>query len=105
MSTDRIPAEAFSVWSFIEDELEARGWTREQLAVRMLPHGIDPDEAEKQATIWLCALDLLEHVPDKVCVGVRDSEALARAFGVSPKLFLNLDRLYRAWLKQREAKA
>ena len=71
---------------FVAEELEARGWTPRDLALRM---GGDP--AIDQLTV-----DMLIHVPDKnMLLDQETANGLGRAFGTSPDLWLNLDRQWR----------
>lgn len=82
----RIPAEVFPPGVFIADELEARGWSVEDLARRM-----PGDYGEN----FLC-IGLLLAVHDKnLMMGEDIAEKLADAFGVSPQYFINLDRTWR----------
>jgi hypothetical protein len=70
----------------IQTEMVARGWTRDELAIRM---GGD-------FGINRLALDLyLEIGPDEKDLRIGDGEDFARAFGVSAEFFLSLEK---AWL-------
>ncbi len=70
---------------FIKDELDARGWDIPELARRM-----GGDTLLNHATV-----ELLIYAPTKeVTLGADTSAALGRAFGVNPKFYLNLDRLW-----------
>lgn len=83
------PAEAFHPSEFIAEELEARGWSQDYLAVRM---GGDP-------AINLLTLDMYRIVGPKdprMRLGEATAAALGQAFGVSPQLFLNLEDAWRA---------
>ena len=79
MNTRHIPAEVFPPGEFVREELEARGWTQEDLAeilgrplrlvneVIMAKRGITPETAN----------------------------GLAAAFGTSPQVWMNLESIYR----------
>lgn len=87
----RKPAIAFHPSVFIKDELEARGWTLDMLAMRMGP----------EFGIHRLALDFyLELGPSEptIRIGKESAEAFGRAFGVSPQFFLNLERAWLDWL-------
>lgn len=72
---------------FIQDEVDARGWTLWDLAIRM---GGDPGTNK-------LALDLYFAVHDKsLLIGGDCAAQLGTAFDVSPELFLNLERSWRA---------
>ena len=76
-------AEAFPPGEFIQDELDARGWTTTDLAIRM---GGDPRFNK-------LVVDMLVHVRAKgLSIGEETAERLAKAFGVSKQFFLNLDK-------------
>jgi plasmid maintenance system antidote protein VapI len=83
-------AEAYHVWDFIQEELDARGWTREGLALRM----------SGNANVNLLMLDLIEHARDEqrtdVVIRGTTADLLAEAFGVSAQLFINLDAYWKA---------
>lgn len=80
------PAETFPPGLFITEEITARGWTTADLAARM---GGD-------AALNQCKVDLLIAVPDKrLEMDEATAFGLARAFGTSPRLFINLDRAWR----------
>ena len=82
----RQPAEVFSPGEYIQDELDARGWTTADLAERM----------GDRVAINQLAVEMLITVKDKGCmVGEPTAKALARAFGTSPEYWLNLDRAWR----------
>lgn len=87
----KLAAECFHPFDFIAEEIAARGWTLEDLAARMGgDYGIN-----------LLALQMYDAVREPNCrMGDETAEGLARAFGVSPQLFLNLERLWRAWAER-----
>ena len=81
----RIPTEAFHISKFIQDEIDARGWTIAQVAMRM--GGFAED---------LLTLSLIMDVHDKyILLGEETAEALGRAFGISAEYFINLDKACR----------
>jgi plasmid maintenance system antidote protein VapI len=80
----RKPAEVWPVGHFIENEMRARGWTRRELVKRLGGSNVDQ-----------LAIDLLIDAPQKGVLIGRDLAAdIARAFGTSAELWLNLDK---AW--------
>lgn len=82
---------AWPVGHFIKEEMDARGWTQEDLARRLG----DPFD------VAMCTLELILHVHDpRVLLGVKTAQALGEAFGVSADLFLNLDKSWREWAKK-----
>jgi len=73
---------------FIAEELAARGWTLDMLAMRMGP----------EFGVNRLSLDLYFEVgptDQNLRIGDISANALARALSVSPEYFLNLER---AWL-------
>lgn len=87
------PATAFHPADYIEDEMRARGWSRDDLARRM---------GDDFATERL-ALDLyLETRDGGLRIGEDGAAQLARAFGTSAELWVRLER---AWLASRERRA
>ncbi len=86
-TADQLPAEVFPPGEFIQEEIEARGWTIRELAERM---GGNVDENH-------CCLELLIYAPMKNMI--LDDETAAQigaAFGTSAKLWINLDRSWRS---------
>lgn len=79
------------VHEFIDEELKARGWTRRDLAERM---GKDPNRDE-------LALQFLDIRDPNVLLGEESAEAIGRAFGTGPEIWLNLDRTWRKAIKKR----
>lgn len=93
VATERVPAEALHPSVFIQEQLDARGWTLRDLAARMAAYDYN---------INLAALEMYLAIgPDQpsLRIGQRSADRMAHAFGVSAEYFLNLER---AWLKHRE---
>ena len=90
MSTEkRQPAETFCLAELLCDEMQARGWRTEDVAVMM---GGAVEDVGKN----LLAIDLLMCVQDdKLLVGERLFGELARVFDVDPEFFRNLDKAWR----------
>ena len=89
-SPKRVPAEVFRVGDFIREELEARGWSVAELAVRM------GGETRKEREIDYLTVELLLEIDDKNChLGDETAHQLELAFGVNHQVFLALDRTYR----------
>lgn len=87
VSSTREPAEAFCPADFIWDEMKARDWSINELARRM---GGDP-------VVNVCALELGWFARQKgLLIGPEMAAQLARAFGTSAELWLNMDA---AWQK------
>ncbi len=84
MSEPFIPAEATHVSEFIQEELEARGWTRDQVYERL---GYDASDC--------LAFELIMDVKDKnILMDEKLSKGLAYVFTVDDDLFR---RLHEAW--------
>lgn len=89
MSNEREPAEVFPVGHFIKEEMAARGWTLEDLLIRM------PGDANENA-LWL---DLVFEAPEMdadLDLALGDPSPLAHAFGTSKEFWTNLDDAWRA---------
>lgn len=86
---ERVPAEVWHPSVFIQEEMDARGWDRDELARRM---GGD-------WSVSRLSLDLYFEVgPTKPGIRLGDGEDFARAFGVPAEFFRNLEA---AWLKKQ----
>jgi plasmid maintenance system antidote protein VapI len=92
-------AQAWPVGHFIQEELEARGWTTADLASRMGGETAKERSLDRLGVEFLIAVDS----PD-LTLGIAGSEKLGKAFGVSPQYFLNLEKTYRAWASARTGK-
>lgn len=95
MSTDdkttHRPAECWHPSVFIAEEMEARGWDRDDLARLM---GGD-------FGISRLSIDLYFEVgPRERDLLIGDGQDFGRAFGVSPEFFLNLETAWRKWMLQ-----
>ena len=82
----------FSVGEYLQDELEARGWTTRDCAERM---GGDPDVDQLTLDLHIAVL----HAPDDHAIhdGTMSEETargLEIALGTSAQTWLNLDREY-----------
>jgi HTH-type transcriptional regulator/antitoxin HigA len=89
-SPSRLAAEAFAPGSYIAEELEARGWTASDLAIRM--GGATIEEMAKDQLV--VELFIAVHDP-KLVLDTATARKLAEAFGTSTMLWLNLDAGYR----------
>ena len=88
-------AEAFHVAEYIEDEMTARGWDRDELATRMLPpEQLDPLDHDAWGIARL-ALDMLLDVRRTDVALGEQAEQLARAFGTSAEFWRNLHEAWR----------
>lgn len=87
--SDRKPAEVFHLADYLQEEMDARGWTLDDVAVRM---------TARQLCINKLALELFFAVREKNVVLGNMGNDLAEAFGVSPE-FLN--NMHEAWRKQQ----
>lgn len=76
----------FSVWEYVKDEMQARGWNKFMLAMHM---------GASEMVVNLCLLDFLQAEIKTVPLGRKAAEALGRAFGTSAELWLKIDESYR----------
>lgn len=82
----RIPAETFPVQDYVREELEARNWSLDDLALRMGPQ-------EEFGINRLVVGLLMEMEPQKgLLIGYDGARSLAKAFGTSEEFWVNLDR-------------
>lgn len=81
------------VAEYIEEEMRKRGWTVEDVALRMEN---DLYRSEEEYEIDLLTVELTLAVRDLRCgIGQETARKLGVAFSVSPDLFLNLDKAWR----------
>lgn len=90
--TERVPAQTFHPWDFIAEELEERGWTADDLALRM---GGD-------FAVARVSLDFLEIREPGIVIGEESAAALGRAFGTSAQFWINLDKQWHDAIKRQE---
>ncbi len=85
MNTPRVPAEVFHISEMLQEEMDARGWTRDDVYERM---GYDSTDC--------CTFDLLMDVKDKnMLMGPREAQSLCDAFSIpDPAFFIGV---YEAW--------
>jgi hypothetical protein len=85
----RTPAEAFHPSVFITEEMEARGWDRQDLVARM------GGDAFAQSLALAMYLDL---GPDEPGIRLGDmADDIGQAFGVSGDIFTGLERYWLDW--------
>lgn len=79
---------------FIADEMTARGWTSQEVARRM-GRASAREHAIRHLAIEMYLAIGEEESPSPNCrIGREMADDLARAFGLSADLFLNLERLW-----------
>lgn len=91
-------AEAFHPSELIRDELTARGWTLDDLALRMA------EGDREEFGIDRLALDFyFDMGPDEPSLRLGDHQArmIAAVFGVDADFFINLERAWLAWVEKR----
>lgn len=89
MQSERIPAEVWHPGHFILEEMQERGWSSRDLALKI-------GGTAREIAINEVAIDLAIYVDDKnLRLGADLIRDLARAFDVSPEFFQNLEN---AWL-------
>jgi plasmid maintenance system antidote protein VapI len=91
-TAERIPAECWHPSVFMQEEMDARGWTRDDLATEM------------RCPNWgvtRLSLDLyFEAGPVEPDMLLGDGEDFARAFGTSAEFWLNLEAAWRKHAKR-----
>lgn len=89
MSVERIPAEVFPLAELLGDEMEARDWTTDDVAIRM---GGNEVQIAKNMLIVMLLLSV-----QKVSMEIGDDTlaALTRAFDVDSEFFWNIDNAWR----------
>lgn len=95
----RKPAEIFPPGEFIQDELDARNWTDEDLAYAMTLPSEGRDEYAKNL---FCVQFLIACSDDsRVLMGDDTASRLGRAFGTGKELWINVESQWREYCKQR----
>src|SRR5439155_7581183 len=84
---NRVPAEVFPPGEFIREELEARGWTQNDLVdiLGSYPRFVS------------------EIITGKRAVTPETAKKLGAAFGTDPQLWMNLESSYRLWRTKGDA--
>ena len=83
------PAEVFCLQEYLADELQARGWTTEDAAVRM--------QTDRGASMDVLLLDVIMCVHDEKLIITDDMfAALGRAFDVDPQFLKNIREMWLA---------
>ncbi len=91
--TTRLPAEMFHPSVFIQEEMDARGWDRDMLALKMGPaFGRNRLVLDIYFEVGPTNLNML--------LGQRLATQIGQAFGVSPEMLLNL---HAAWARGVQA--
>lgn len=94
--TPRIPVEVYPLAMFLCEEMEARGWKTDDVAMRM--GGKTADDIARD----LLAFNLIISVQsDALVLSDEDFDALSLAFGVSTEMLRNLDSAWRRWPNRR----
>lgn len=91
-----LPAECFHPSEFVKEELEARGWTLDDLAMRM---------ATSEWGLIRLTLDMFMLVsPDdaNMRIGEDMDRQLCAAFGVSQGFFLRLETQWLEWKNRQQ---
>lgn len=94
--SERTPAEAFPPGEFLQDELDARGWTVTDLVTK-----IGGDERQQAVNEFAILLLLICPTDPDLTMGDDLASDLARALGGSPDYWSNLDSGWRAWNRTR----
>lgn len=88
---ERIPVEIIHPSEFIQDELDERGWTLEDIVKYM----------DGDYSVNLLTLELLMAIhDDNIFLDQETAEGIGRAFGTSPQFWINLWDNYRLSRKQ-----
>lgn len=94
----------FHPGEYLEDELEARGWKTRDAANRAAESDYDRRILELTFDLTIAAsYATLDHCAAKAAMGQKTADALARAFGTSAELWLNLEREYHKRLESMGA--
>lgn len=90
---ERVPAEYWHPSVFMQEEMGARGWSRDDLATKMAHHDWG---------ISRLSLDFYFDVgPNEPDMLIGDGEDFARAFGTSAQFWLNLEAIWRKHAKRQ----
>lgn len=82
----------FHVGEYIQEELEVRGWSTADCAIRM---GGDLAINEYSLDILLAAVDApQDHAIRELLLDKETADGLAKVFGASSQLWLNIDSSY-----------
>ena len=85
----------YTLADFLQEEMDARGWTARDVAMRM------GGTTEHEIEIDWCTVDLALHVHDtKLLLDAETAEKLGHAFDVPPEFLVNLDA---SWRKSYDA--
>lgn len=93
------PAECFPPGEFILDEIEARGWTEEDLAYRM-GASTEDEFAQNLLTLHLI-IEFPEYKGRATRMGDGVAEQLGKAFGTSAELWANLETSWIEYVNNR----
>jgi hypothetical protein len=103
MTDTRKQAQGFPVGEYLSDVLEERGWTTRCCAERM---GGDVDVDELTLDLHIAAADCHEshplHAIHDGTMHEETAQGLELALGISAECWMNLDRAYHEWRKQRK---
>lgn len=88
------PAEVFHVGEYLQEEMDERGWTVEDVAKRMGGDDIRVDMLTLELLLSAHEMDWNE-IGGGYYLGETEAHQLGVAFGVSPQLFLNIDKTRR----------
>lgn len=100
--TERIPAECFHPSELIRDEIEARGWSLDDLAMRMA--GRDREQFGIQRLALDFYFDVGPTEPD-LRMGEDSARMMAAVFDVDTDYFINLERAWLAWVESPNGRA
>lgn len=91
----RQPAEVFPVFHFVKEEMEARGWTMEDLLNRL-----PGDRALNKLTLEIMEAEssFSPEIKKDMRLGEDMAKILAHEFGTSKEFWLNLDA---AWISHQ----
>ena len=96
---DRIPAETCHVGEYLDDEIEFRGWSVRDCAMRM-PGDFAVNELALNLTIACSqADDPMKYID--VSIGEETARGLEIATGVSAQTWLNLESQWQRWVRAK----